>query len=165
MLFQLPTRETGITPACAGKSRKQLSHPSTLQGSPPRVRGKAVDAAVYRGRWKDHPRVCGEKNSLQHPAPLCFGITPACAGKRIHYSIQHHCALGSPPRVRGKGGAADVDKHALGITPACAGKSLFVLRPVEGGGDHPRVCGEKTSRLSFTATSRGSPPRVRGKGL
>ena len=139
--------------------------PRGKQGSPPRVRGKVGSSFRIHLRCRDHPRVCGEKPSTLQFIVEDGRITPACAGKRIHYSIQHHCALGSPPRVRGKGGAADVDKHALGITPACAGKSLFVLRPVEGGGDHPRVCGEKTSRLSFTATSRGSPPRVRGKGL
>ena len=110
-----------ITPACAGKSfivkrdRKLFEdHPRVcgekglcsmrgyeVEGSPPRVRGKAVHAAPERqpqgitpacaGKsalyvWNvnhdgDHPRVCGEK--------LC----------RVH---QNQGRLGSPPRVRGK---------------------------------------------------------------
>ena len=133
----------GITPACAGKSRK--------------------------GRWrllppKDHPRVCGEKPdvfsfsvqlvgspprvrgkvALLLPRAGCGGITPACAGKRplenlttstardhprvcgekTHDLLTVHLQEGSPPRVRGKASLF----HALGnnhrITPACAGKSV-----------------------------------------
>ena len=91
----------GITPACAGKTRKAASCWTTR---------------------RDHPRVCGE-NRLA----LCFrqrlvGITPACAGKthdskyrsggnRDHprvcgentgSSVRLRCTPGSPPRVRGK---------------------------------------------------------------
>ena len=111
----------GITPACAGKR-------------------SARSAACLAG--KDHPRVCGEKLHSLSPQ-LCVhgspprvrgkgwllltltvrnGITPACAGKRLCYSLclpplwdhprvcgEKICeglgrrgALGSPPRVRGK---------------------------------------------------------------
>ena len=78
---------TGITPACAGKSRHRAPGP---------------------GRSEDHPRVCGEKSwsmLASHWPPgspprvrgkvrlsvargRTTGITPACAGKR---------ALGSNP--------------------------------------------------------------------
>ena len=113
--------QKGITPACAGKRlrtssrrRRLWDHPRVCgekisvigivrdgQGSPPRVRGKAV----------------GDR-----PTPLPRGITPACAGKRgsrfccCHTTRDHprvcgeklddHLAEdtkpGSPPRVRGK---------------------------------------------------------------
>ena len=91
-------------------------------GSPPRVRGKAcwIAPRVFRPRItpacagkrrrtcgpcgcpKDHPRVCGEKE------------TPWSS-----------CALprGSPPRVRGKGSPNGLFGSRSGITPACAGKS------------------------------------------
>ena len=51
------------------------------------------------------------------------------------------------------------------ITPACAGKS-----PEESGGrpgqrDHPRMCGEKAQKVLSFWPIRGSPPRMRGKGL
>ena len=132
----------GITPACAGKSRK--------------------------GRWrllppKDHPRVCGEKPdvfsfsvqlvgspprvrgkvALLLPRAGCGGITPACAGKRplenlttstardhprvcgekTHDLLTVHLQEGSPPRVRGKVSAGKILLHDGGITPAYAGKS------------------------------------------
>ena len=172
-----------ITPACAGKSPasgpgcgKTGDHPrvcgektryqnlkTTIQGSPPRVRGKVQPAAAgnpaeritpacagkriydtvrYMGLY-DHPRVCGEK----------FGIScnPSLIG-------------GSPPRVRGKAAWLPFMRITRGITPACAGKSRFhcgVLYPLW---DHPRVCGEKRANLSIRQSNQGSPPRVRGKG-
>ena len=133
-----------ITPACAGKSwtlRSKLiqfkDHPRvcgekfsprperrSLQGSPPRVRGKVRYGhgvhAGFRitpacagkrgippfvlGVGEDHPRVCGEKKGACHALP----------------GVQ-----GSPPRVRGKGFAPFPLKILIRITPACAGKSGF----------------------------------------
>ena len=112
----------GITPACAGKTRKAASCWTTR---------------------RDHPRVCGE-NRLA----LCFrqrlvGIIPACAGKthdskyrsggnrdhprvcgenwsRMEYQGD---GRGSPPRVRGKPGSGGAQRADRGITPACAGKT------------------------------------------
>ena len=151
----------GITPACAGKSHSvtdanasSWDHPRvcgekalqssvncTMEGSPPRMRGKAASGGdrepgagitpAYAGKsltltvlaslsW-DHPRVCGEKDLTT---------------ERIHWF------RGSPPRMRGKGGAtSDIILHP-GITPAYAGKSpLPPCRPVSparfsGSGRH-----------------------------
>ena len=81
-------RAVGITPACAGKRRKDLAgkarygdHPrvcgekfsamtssSTSSGSPPRVRGKDFHGALARP-WR--------------------GITPACAGKRLKKALKN----------------------------------------------------------------------------
>ena len=112
-----------ITPAHAGKSRpphpdarqmqdhpracgEKLEHSNSilhLSGSPPRMRGKdvpALDFSHYDGitpahagkscqRWahvvhlRDHPRACGEKNLV---------------------ALKMERTLGSPPRMRGKGG-------------------------------------------------------------
>ena len=173
----------GITPACAGKSR----------------RGPDV-----RRRGRDHPRVCGEK--YHHESPFkgeagspprvrgkgtimkrwhaVAGITPACAGKRISgrwpihdqwdhprvcgekRSLRLRCpaALGSPPRVRGKGVLSHLLDFVHGITPACAGKSFVVALFGAAFRDHPRVCGEKYEDLMYNPKVMGSPPRVRGKG-
>ena len=173
---------TGITPACAGKRacrcrsrRDTRDHPRVcgekhslsffiyaLTGSPPRVRGKAVFGggvglddgitpacagksvyeAIFQQLWRDHPRVCGEKpySSLPYTAPS-----------------------GSPPRVRGKGIAATCVSRSPGITPACAGKRSPSTTQRSSHGDHPRVCGEKTTICCCCATPLGSPPRVRGK--
>ena len=101
-----------------GGRLRELVYP----GSPPRVRGKAKRharlllpagitpaCAGKRGwlrpagqRWRDHPRVCGEKTLMRL---VLFAV------------------LGSPPRMRGKEGQEQVSGRAVGITPACAGKS------------------------------------------
>ena len=91
----------GITPACAGKSLTRFCR--------------------YSFHW-DHPRVCGEKLSLQ--------------------TRLHRC-LGSPPRVRGKEAHQHKRQRAHRITPACAGKRLISWQTTARAGDHPRVCGEK----------------------
>ena len=70
---------------------------------------------------------------------------------------------GSPPRVRGKGPVAAVVLSHEGITPACAGKRQRHFGNSGQKRDHPRVCGEKSHRLSSVLTAPGSPPRVRGK--
>ena len=153
----------GITPACAGKR--------TMRSS--------------TWCWKrDHPRMCGEKatanasNSLKRGSPphvrgkgkgnefksKRFGITPACAGKRLS-AYQNRAKggdhprmcgekfgqvsrtffpLGSPPHVRGKDYIlADLIGRS-GITPACAGKRLYFSGFNRAQWDHPRMCGEKT---------------------
>ena len=50
-----------------------------------------------------------------------------------------------------------------GITPACAGKSNYTTCQTVVNRDHPRVCGEKTTKSRNASGARGSPPRVRGK--
>ena len=103
---------------------KVLQSPDVLllQGSPPRVRGKAhwtlTDAKLIgitpacAGKSSgslmkvsilpDHPRVCGEKHMAR-------------SGLRV--------GIGSPPRVRGKEEGVQPSEAVVRITPACAGKS------------------------------------------
>ena len=156
----------GITPACAGKSKKLSKRRSLVQdhprvcgekfsivfldfrlpGSPPRVRGKARQRARHR------------------PEP---GITPACAGKSLFCALWSHLqqdhprvcgekrtnrnfsgqSEGSPPRVRGKVCHLGCKTGLAGITPACAGKRARVGKHWRTGRDHPRVCGEKCFAL------------------
>ena len=172
----------GITPACAGKSVQLLlvlllcqDHPRVCgekwfrkcrspghKGSPPRMRGKAVQMGIrlvqpgitlayagksdFRGtgsyRRRDHPRVCGEKHAV--PVSAIW-------------------SAGSPPRVRGKASCILVSSSTVGITPAYAGKSVCNIPCANWQGDHPRVCGEKLILIFFVFFAVGSPPRVRGK--
>ena len=113
----------GITPACAGKRPTKSSH--DLTGG-------------------DHPRVCGEKPSLQPARPP---------------------QKGSPPRVRGKEIKPEIILVWIRITPACAGKSWLAIFHACPNQDHPRVCGEKITAVSYKSIALGSPPRVRGKAL
>ena len=123
-----------------------------------------------------------------HPRPVCPrvpGITPACAGKtccglcpslwygdhprvcgeNITTPALHAASAGSPPRVRGKLATLACGYQGGGITPACAGKTARKRRRATCGRDHPRVCGENSTRSSRAVKTVGSPPRVRGKQL
>ena len=112
-----------------------------MTGSPPRVRGTCILSPVYsipfritparagnilaaeifRQKFSDHPRACGE-----HPSKT----ERAVAG------------LGSPPRVRGTWHAAIGIAANHRITPARAGNILDAIQPAQLVRDHPRACGE-----------------------
>ena len=110
-------------PRVCGEKMHPKTSDSLISGSPPRMRGKAIDRhfpepcfgitpayAGKRGRnksgqpaAKDHPRVCGEKY-----LSILRQLTP----------------LGSPPRMRGKDDYKLLRKISERITPAYAGKRL-----------------------------------------
>ena len=126
---------------CGEKNCLQLRI-TEATGSPPRMRGKGAASfpidigpritPAYAGKRpdgnkklhhsRDHPRVCGEKE------------TPVSKSPR---------KTGSPPRMRGKGVSACIHLDRNRITPAYAGKRALPLQLVALGRDHPRVCGEK----------------------
>ena len=136
----------GIIPACAGSSQRlprnpepcrdhprvcgeqapPVSHYHVLEGSSPRVRGAAWQAALdaltvgiipacagsSRGRsgerasQGDHPRVCGEQ---------------------VFWAYPRNVSLGSSPRVRGAVLHGQSARACHGIIPACAGSSLGIV--------------------------------------
>ena len=146
---------------CGEKSSPTSSHRKG-QGSPPRMRGKALAPAptidiigitpAYAGksrilssfptRFWDHPRVCGEKFTTLH-------------GENDFW--------GSPPRMRGKACGLFQLVESPGITPAYAGKREGPKNAQSKVGDHPRVCGEKHPLRGCCYSRQGSPPRMRGK--
>ena len=130
-----------ITPAYAGKRGGFLPHALKIWITPAYA-GKSHFSFLWRFLWRDHPRVCGEKNTCQ---------TQPIRGQ------------GSPPRMRGKVAGTIGTVANTGITPAYAGKSIHPLCPPMLYRDHPRVCGEKTICGEWPQTSGGSPPRMRGK--
>ena len=129
-------------PRTCGEKYRENAEAMRVQGSPPRMRGKATGwlftkietriTPAYAGKrvlpvrnsWmqQDHPRVCGEKTREVGKAG----------------SLE-----GSPPRMRGKVKQALHACSREGITPACAGKRRICLQRRLSGRDHPRVCGEK----------------------
>ena len=109
-------------PRGCGENRKGVDKSDTVQGSPPRMRGKLTPAIYHtvqpgitpadagktlddfppqRGH-PDHPRGCGEN----------FAVCVADAG-----------CDGSPPRMRGKLGRFICRPMSSRITPADAGKT------------------------------------------
>ena len=181
LVDSIPAR-TGITPACAGRSRKSLARTAGVEDHP-RVCGEKVapspPAIVAQG---SPPRVRGEAVS-GNPVTCTPGITPACAGRssvrfenrrrsrdhprvcgeKLAFFAFSGCILGSPPRVRGEAQVVGGEERPNGITPACAGRSEMEEKSGQQKKDHPRVCGEKISAITSCAFGMGSPPRVRGE--
>ena len=73
-----------------------------VKGITPAYAGKSQIASNPRRSGRDHPRVCGEKQCV------CRFLLSA---------------VGSPPRMRGKGVNPCNQRVAVRITPAYAGKS------------------------------------------
>ena len=149
-------------PRVCGEKRESWPTSTTAPGSPPRMRGKGQRllaknpefgiTPAYAGKRRksmnrnseqqDHPRVCGEKHVF--------------AGRYIYF-------VGSPPRMRGKDLLPALCGVVPGITPAYAGKSRIPSNAPTRFGDHPRVCGEKSTTSEDAGSLPGSPPRMRGK--
>ena len=133
-------------PRLCGEKFNRISKQSGNPGSPPPMRGKGWctnQANSYTGitpayagksllvncfcvSLKDHPRLCGEK-IFQKPSGF----------------LRH----GSPPPMRGKGGAKKYCNRYHRITPAYAGKSCGERTSQSSCQDHPRLCGEKTKKI------------------
>ena len=111
----------GITPACAGKSRSTnvlewgfKDHPRVCGekailelrlklsvGSPPRVRGKAMDSDPTVDMERITPACAGKSVESQQPE-RDFEDHPRVCGEKLPRRAQSPPQLGSPPRVRGK---------------------------------------------------------------
>ena len=174
--------DAGITPAYAGKSlpaegrgRWSGDHPRVcgeepvlraqvwaLQGSPPRVRGRASEALGNLPDVRITPARAGKRAPLTSGCGLLWDHPRACGEESCHRSSAL-ARLGSPPRVRGRAGSPCSPGGPWGITPARAGKRSTMLTPEYGSRDHPRACGEESFSAVFRHGGKGSPPRVRGR--
>ena len=110
----------GIIPACAG---------STLF------------CHRFFGRFRDHPRMCGEH----------LPESAICGHSR-----------GSSPHVRGAPSRSPLGAVNAGIIPACAGSTPHRRVLHAHRRDHPRMCGEHFCCTLSIWVSVGSSPHVRG---
>ena len=84
-------------------------------------------------------------------------------GEKVLLRLAKAPLWGSPPRRRGKAGAALRKERLSRITPAWAGKSPIRELLLIVSRDHPRVGGEKLGKISAPNIGQGSPPHRRGK--
>ena len=93
-----------------------------MSGSPPRVRGTAIQRFRLLDDLRITPACAGNS---RHRVPLIGGIGdhPRVCGEQPMMKPQMYCKKGSPPRVRGTVDAEEYDRQRNGITPACAGNS------------------------------------------
>ena len=175
-------RADGITPACAGKSRRGQKnssagrdHPrvrgekargppmgTACLGSPPRARGKVAEKVRLKRNTRITPACAGKRQLI----PWCvsdIGDHPRVRGEKQAPTSAASRRTGSPPRARGKGNVSANNLISTWITPACAGKSCPVHRRRHCPRDHPRVRGEKSYVDNGSTVFSGSPPRARGK--
>ena len=179
-----PTEIVRITPAWAGKSERPpfcyvrgRDHPrvggekpdTALQlpshwGSPPRGRGKGEGKTEIARTLRITPAWAGKRHTLKTSSRDDWDH-PRVGGEKFTRVEDSSSCAGSPPRGRGKAQAFRVRPVGRGITPAWAGKSTAVDVLTTAIKDHPRVGGEKGSSRRKSGSSRGSPPRGRGKAL
>ena len=124
-----------------GKAHAQeaAEHPHRIT---PAHAGKGFLIDEIQIEFKDHPRACGERQEHRQEPPL---------------------KTGSPPRMRGKATCNRNRKTRSRITPAHAGKGPIPRLMIVKSGDHPRACGERSTKRTKSLQKRGSPPRMRGK--
>ena len=133
-----------ITPACAGKSPMcgarvcvVKDHPRVCgekcrrlgdifhgARSPPRVRGKVMEAKAFTNPIRITPACAGKSKTMTISGSPVKDHPRVCGEKR-HSFVRSHFQLGSPPRVRGKANRRRNIRRRCGITPACAGKRCF----------------------------------------
>ena len=114
----------------------------TRLGSPPRVRGKGCNLA--RGVRPDRitPAYAGKSAQLEGASPLAQDHPRVCGEKE---SVNDGTAIraGSPPRMRGKARSCQANTSVTRITPAYAGKSRRVREPdTQTAGSPPRMRGK-----------------------
>ena len=179
---QTQDRETGITPAGAGKtstaSRNQIGtwdHPRRCGendffeiigyvriGSPPQVRGKRHMGTSPDGRYGITPAGAGKTLLRRHCKHHTQDHPRRCGENAVDYSAVY-LYIGSPPQVRGKPCRCTALRKRCRITPAGAGKTFLPLGMSRISRDHPRRCGENHYTCFVRSANIGSPPQVRGK--
>ena len=97
-------------------------------GITPADAGKTKINLGPEGTVKDHPRRCGENQD-----------------ELLRKAVKN----GSPPQVRGKLGYRFFNDVGKRITPADAGKTRRQSRKSVTARDHPRGCGENSSRAAL----------------
>ena len=90
--------------------------------------GKTPFVKQRKCKDSDHPRACGENETIGRNATE---------------------GRGSPPRMRGKQHSHIVQKVTSRITPAHAGKTRGLWSGLSAASDHPRACGENTSEMAY----------------
>ena len=108
----------------------------------PAYAGKRLFNIMSTILYRDHPRLCGEKQQTTKTATI---------------------SRGSPPPMRGKGDMMLSITINPRITPAYAGKRFGKAAISPYHRDHPRLCGEKPYFYDAVTQRVGSPPPMRGK--
>ena len=135
-------------PRLCGEKEPLVSIPVQPQGSPPPMRGKGKISLCTCSKNRITPAYAGKSNGLTLDSPL-LKDHPRLCGEKISVENRWTPIKGSPPPMRGKGFNKQLKFSIKRITPAYAGKSLSNIHEVSHYRDHPRLCGEKNSAVIF----------------
>ena len=104
-----------------GEKAKLPDCASSMRGSPPRVRGEVDGSAAVPVSWGITPACAGRRLTMQYPDT---GVQdhPRVCGEKFVFIDHSSFPLGSPPRVRGEAVQRVAQDFENGITPACAGR-------------------------------------------
>ena len=160
-------RADGIIPACAGSTKRSLDH-EDHQEDHPRMCGEHPLTVMWTVMASgSSPHVRGARECWRR-FRCGLGIIPACAGStrreiRLPHFRRDHPRMcgehdtcccrsstdsGSSPHVRGARPCGRLGKSVSGIIPACAGSTIMQRASANNLRDHPRMCGEHTSKIA-----------------
>ena len=138
--FEHILRDEGSSPHVRGALNSGVENKPPL-GIIPACAGSTYGLASICSKTRDHPRMCGEHNSIL----IVGGTYP-----------------GSSPHVRGARHELCHGSFWSGIIPACAGSTCLVPSLSLLPRDHPRMCGEHPCCNTTNNRVPGSSPHVRG---
>ena len=146
---------------CGANPNKPTWQPSRC-GSSPRVRGELHQRRPEHRLVRIIP-ACAGRTSARTGCPLRWPDHPRVCGANFSQSFWTLLATGSSPRVRGERLPMDTMRPGIRIIPACAGRTQTSAADMVSPPDHPRVCGANMVLGSYSKTTAGSSPRVRGE--
>ena len=171
-----------LIPAGAGQTRSQYSSPRVTRAHP---RGCGADYTTREGEQRTQgssPRVRGRLGSFRL-GDVLGGSSPRVRGRRFTQFLQNrHVGLipagagqtssgsSKPTRAGAHPRGCGADRHGRGrqlhhpgLISAGAGQTDSRTPSVKSRRAHPRGCGADLKRGTFTISSGGSSPRVRGR--
>ena len=121
-LFLLSEYE-GDHPRVCGEKDSALRERKEQWGSPPRMRGKEIDNNDSVETSRITPAYAGKRSRRSYPLHK-FRDHPRVCGEKVLFTVAGHDSIGSPPRMRGKVCLLCLLPKRIGITPAYAGKRI-----------------------------------------
>ena len=176
-----PSRRHGIIPADAGSTACAKTKPPTGEDHPRGCGEHCAPGGAWLCAGGSSPRMRGAQNDdyglnyLDRIIPADAGSTrlqnsgmnanmdhPRGCGEHDRDRIPRATGEGSSPRMRGAPVVCLTHLAICGIIPADAGSTGCLRRCRRRSRDHPRGCGEHTTRRILTILDVGSSPRMRG---
>ena len=146
-----PKPSAPVHPRVCGERVKIEEDQVERTGSSPRVRGTDTHRWTTAAATRFIPASAGNGNGCD-PCDSCDPVHPRVCGERQSVNPHPDRVLGSSPRVRGTARQSKWQRILARFIPACAGNGrgphgAFGGRPV-----HPRVCGERPELVFLRAS-------------